>query len=574
MAQAGILQSLPALHLTQLDVALDWRCNASVEAVGALSRLRHLTLRGSELPKAGDSPAGALNALAPMARLQHLTWLQIGPVLTADLQQLPPQLQQLHVAVSLQNDPQQLLQLARWLPQHASILCTLELQQGPDSGCFSYSSPLWGLAVNELLAAVQAAAVAVPAAATKVGWIRASQAPTAGTAAAGPALQHRSSSQWQLQAMSFGPHLPGLALAHLPVDSLTRPECCIDWASATDVSALCRLTGLHELHADLGGCFGRYRPAGQANSVLVQLSALQQLTQLHFGACERQQLQRLRLPGLQQLHVEIAAAANTQLLRLGHLTSLQSLSLVERMNMEVQHGDQLPFGLRELMLDLCCGDNVEHAVQRLEHLNHLEKLCLNIRGPTAAASAAALAESLIKLTCIGSLQGVEFSYQSYVDEEAALLATLASAWTALPLKSLHLKSGSRSIPVAAVQQVSALQGLTRLQLPKLSMDGAFGMTPAHLALMLSPLTALRKLQLSTCGEEEAEMVGAYNAREDVASMLRAVGCMRKLQNLDMFVPVKLWHTDVVWLEGMLEELLTSSLAKYCHLHMDLAHILA
>jgi hypothetical protein len=57
----------------------------------------------------------------------------------AQLQLLPPKLQQLHVAVNLCSNSQQLLQLAGWLQQHAGIVTALELHGGPDK----WRDPVW-----------------------------------------------------------------------------------------------------------------------------------------------------------------------------------------------------------------------------------------------------------------------------------------------------------------------------------------------------------------------------------------------------------------------------------------------
>jgi predicted TIM-barrel fold metal-dependent hydrolase len=128
-----LLQQLPAAHLTKLCVDVDFSSSASLQAVAGLTDLQHLEL--VNVAEAAATTAAAVipdDVLAPLAAgLQQLTQLHVGPVRPAQLQWLPPKLQQLHVTVELCNKPQQLLQLASWLQQHASVVASLELQGGP-----------------------------------------------------------------------------------------------------------------------------------------------------------------------------------------------------------------------------------------------------------------------------------------------------------------------------------------------------------------------------------------------------------------------------------------------------------
>jgi hypothetical protein len=118
-----ILQQLPVLHLMQLCVDVNASSIASIQAVAALSSLRCLQLQ--------CTAAASDDVLYPLAAgLQQLTQLKIGPVTPAQLQHLPPKLQQLHVTVRLGHDPQQLQKLACWLQQHFSIVTSLHLLEG------------------------------------------------------------------------------------------------------------------------------------------------------------------------------------------------------------------------------------------------------------------------------------------------------------------------------------------------------------------------------------------------------------------------------------------------------------
>ncbi|KAF6254830.1 hypothetical protein COO60DRAFT_282890 [Scenedesmus sp. NREL 46B-D3] len=100
-------QVLPAAQLTQLSAEVDFSSSASSQAVAALTSLRHLELANTAAATA--TPADALMPLA--AGLQQLTQLRIGPVGPAQLRQLPPKLQQLHITVDLRYSSQQLMRL-------------------------------------------------------------------------------------------------------------------------------------------------------------------------------------------------------------------------------------------------------------------------------------------------------------------------------------------------------------------------------------------------------------------------------------------------------------------------------
>jgi hypothetical protein len=101
-ASPNLLQQLPTEHLTQLQAEVDLSCSDSMQAVAALSRLKHLTLEG-EAYNLRHVAAEADEALAVLAAgLQQLTQLQIKSVRPVQLQHLPRKLQQLHVVIDLQ----------------------------------------------------------------------------------------------------------------------------------------------------------------------------------------------------------------------------------------------------------------------------------------------------------------------------------------------------------------------------------------------------------------------------------------------------------------------------------------
>uniref|UniRef100_A0A383WIA1 Uncharacterized protein n=1 Tax=Tetradesmus obliquus TaxID=3088 RepID=A0A383WIA1_TETOB len=98
-AGPGLLQQLPAAHLTQLKTRTLFNCAASFEAVARLTSLRELRLTKYDYTTSDDAsvPAEGLQRFA--AGLRQLTQLQMRTVTPAQLQLLPPQLQQLHAGV-------------------------------------------------------------------------------------------------------------------------------------------------------------------------------------------------------------------------------------------------------------------------------------------------------------------------------------------------------------------------------------------------------------------------------------------------------------------------------------------
>jgi hypothetical protein len=295
-----------------------------MQAVAALSRLQHLNLKGLAVRSSVDkyTPAYADNAFAPLAKgLQPLTELHIDPVWPAQLLQLPPKLQQLHITLrgySVQ-DVQQLLE---WLPSHTSILSGLQLDDWPGYYALDDELEEWAAALSTLATAFAAASAAAAAA-------------TAESAAA--------DGSWRLASLSvLGVTRAASAaplLRSLPADSLTYLACDVVLTRNADVNALCSLTALRHLRLQdrhLGGDEedeededGHYHPrAGCMHMVLAPLSALQQLTRLELSAASSLQLQQLQLPRLQHLVVDYLKQYGPGFPQLlGDLTSLAVLDL-------------------------------------------------------------------------------------------------------------------------------------------------------------------------------------------------------------------------------------------------------
>uniref|UniRef100_A0A383W1I5 F-box domain-containing protein n=1 Tax=Tetradesmus obliquus TaxID=3088 RepID=A0A383W1I5_TETOB len=227
-----VLHQLPALHPTQLIADVNANSSVSIQAIAALSNLQRLQLQCT----AADD-ADVFHPLA--AGFQQQTHMKIGPVTPAQLQLLPPKLQQLHVTMRLLHNPHQLLQLAPWLQQHASIVKSLHFMEGND---FVNQYRGWRLATAALVAALQAASPQRAAAA-------------AAAVAGNPAAAEPFASSWQLQSCTLGVYEAvrgGEAplLQYLPATSLQHLACALDWRSAAQIAALGQLTALRTLSVE------------------------------------------------------------------------------------------------------------------------------------------------------------------------------------------------------------------------------------------------------------------------------------------------------------------------------------
>jgi hypothetical protein len=313
-ASRQFLQQLPAAHLTELHVEVDFRCRSSMQALTALSRLRRLSLEGTKWDNIEHSSPNCQSLVPLTAALQQLTELRINAVTPDALQLLPPQLQQLHIIGGVENgySPQTVLQLAEWVGRRGSLLRSLQFN------CeYAHTTRQEDVeAAFAALAAAFAAAAAVSA------------------PAAGPGLQLASLSvQCQADSTEIVPVAP--LLMALPASSLTHLDINIRWASEADVAALCSLTGLRSLQLQgRNNCWYQRAEgvdlsvAGQSDSVLAQLSVLQQLTRLELQSVRRVQLQQLQLPRLQHLDVTVADSPTVEpLLALGDMTGLTALAV-------------------------------------------------------------------------------------------------------------------------------------------------------------------------------------------------------------------------------------------------------
>ncbi|KAF6254816.1 hypothetical protein COO60DRAFT_282268 [Scenedesmus sp. NREL 46B-D3] len=141
-AEPRLLQHLPAAHLTRLDARIQLSCRMSVRAVADLTSLRQLRLvtfsDRNTIGAASPRLSLAHDALAPLAAgLQQLTDLRIGKVQPAHLQHLPPRLQELRAAVTV--DWGSTADLAALCKPELTALRSLNIGQDKASGCGQHS---------------------------------------------------------------------------------------------------------------------------------------------------------------------------------------------------------------------------------------------------------------------------------------------------------------------------------------------------------------------------------------------------------------------------------------------------
>jgi hypothetical protein len=226
-ASAAVLQQLLPEHLTRLSVEVQQNNSANMQAVAALSRLHTLHLR-----TLADSLSARADVLKPLTCLQQLRQLQVGHVEPRRLwclQPLLPQLQQLQIAVRIGENAVALPYLTKWLQHNAKAVSSIEIADGP---------PVDHGRANELVAALEAAAPALPPTAVL----------TAGTAAARTAAPAAAATVPGLQSFVSRGRFPEPVLAPLlqvlPAASLTQLQCRFSWPDSAQVNALCRLTQL------------------------------------------------------------------------------------------------------------------------------------------------------------------------------------------------------------------------------------------------------------------------------------------------------------------------------------------
>jgi hypothetical protein len=510
-----------------------------LQAVAGLTSLRHLELCNTA--QAAATTAAAIipdDVLAPLAAgLQQLTQLLLKPVRPAQLQWLPPKLQQLHVTVELCNQPQQLLQLASWLQQHVSMVKSLELQ-GAHSARLE---PGWGAAFQALADAFQAA--------TEAG---AAPPPAAAAAAAADvaatAVPVAEAAPLQLQSLLCN-SLAAPVPQHLPVSTLTELACQLDWSRTAHVSTVCSLTNLQKLDILSAQGFTSW----QADNVLAPLSALQQLTNLQLDYVRRRQLEHLRMLQLLELTMRIEMQHNGDVvqLQMGHLTGLSKLAMSD-WAATMQLEDQLPLGLKELEL----------------------KVVLGVGGGNRCS-----VQPLLQLSSVSSLKEFHLACDMHTTvpvpvDPAGTLGLLAR----LSLKSLAWTDAD--IHVDALLPLSHLQGLTSLELTThMQCCGQDSAAPGQLAATLQPLTELRRLHLyvygrvsafgeASNGPEHCSSNGGHvtvfcDDMEDVAALLRCVGGLHKVEELRVTFVVWLQGPGVQKVQAMLQQLLPSYMLPFC-----------
>jgi hypothetical protein len=579
-----LLQQLPAAHLTKFCADVDFSSSASLQAIAGLTGLQHLELCNAAVAAAPTAAAIIPDdVLAPLAAgLQQLTQLHLKPVHPAQVQWLPRKLQQLHVTVEVCNEPQQLLQLAAWLQQHANKVRRLELQGGPSSR----DAPGWDAAVEALTKAFQPAVEAGPA------------PPPAAAADADAGVQDAT-----VAAVTHAPSLQLQALLcrrvaapvpeHLPVSALTELECQINWGRTAQVGTLCSLTSLQKLGIQSAEGYTSWQP----DSVLHPLSALQRLTSLKLDWLKRQQLQHLQMPQLLELivNMEPQEQENAVQLQVGHLTRLCKLRLSDYAA-SLQPVDQFPPNVQELELTVVAHSIADATaaasdkgcgLQSLLQLSQLQKLQLQLHGlQEACGLPEAYQIAMRQLSSLTSLPELHLTCKwPTVEAMRVDVAAVPGCLSGLPLKSISWTS--RDMAPAVLQSLRHLQGLTSLEVDTLSQNVGFHSetTPGGVAAILRPLTELRRLHLRMYSRKYAASVGSplweactssgshtiewersslhQDDVQGVAALLRCVGGLSKVEEVRVVFLVRLHELDVQQLQAMLQQLLPSYMLPFC-----------
>jgi hypothetical protein len=185
----------------------------------------------------------------------------------------------------------------RWLPKHAGLLQSLELQLEDHSDIRAYDggTAKWSAAVEEVAEALKLCAR--------------------------QRLQNVT-----LQSLTLSGCPPGPLLLHLPAEHLTRLCAAVDFSSADSARHVARLTELRILDMSGGEPY-----KDSSDGALAPLCRLQHLTELHIGCTYTRQLKVP--PALQQLHMTIDINCHSgQLVELAswlqqHGSVVRSLSL-------------------------------------------------------------------------------------------------------------------------------------------------------------------------------------------------------------------------------------------------------
>jgi hypothetical protein len=546
----SVLQALPAAQVAHLKVQVPCYDALSLTAVAALTSLRSLQL--TFLPASRGSSnmihellAAQQAALQPLAAgLQQLTELHIGPVFAGQLQHLPPKLQQLHVTVSLEGQLQQLLQLARWIQQHGSIVSSLQLVDFVHVYAFS-SLPEqdWNSEMNYLGAALEAAAAPAASTATAAAadGFSANSVPCR-------SLPLESLSLWDFCCPIYTV-TPAL-LQRLPAHSLTHLDLRFERNSPVERAVLCRLTALRSLKfKDLPDHHGPRAVFGDSSSALAPLTALQQLTELQLPCVHRSQLAALHLPQLQQLRVDLTVNDKSHQLQICHMTALQKLHILDNSTHGLADGDQLPPSL----LDVSWNSNGGCSVQPLLALTRLQMLWLSFEGQAPAAS------ELAQLSSLRSLQWLGLWYWNAPAQVTAALA--AEAWPVLSLVMLNIHAPIAP-PPALLEHLSVLQRLNHL----LCKGRHMGATPGQLAALLRQLPSLQSVELQEHLNSTYKSPACCNEDciEGVQELLQAVSSLQDLSFVHVDVAVGLTADEAQQVMGQLPQLL-GALAGCCRI---------
>jgi hypothetical protein len=248
-ASSALLQALSAAQLTQLslDVEFDLSSYSSshqhsthtsssnnssrgphpvLQELTALTALRCLRITGKGPTAAADEND---QVLALLASLQQLTHLSIGLTRPEQLPQLPPKLQQLHIAVDLGCHTHRVVELAQWLKQHRSRVVSLQL-----GGLGGPHAAGWAAAISAVgETSLAQNFMSLPT------FERMLQLEHGGT------TEHSLQQVDAMKAEIGAPWAPILQRLHPSV--VKHLVCPVDFCKTAQTQALCALTGLQSL---------------------------------------------------------------------------------------------------------------------------------------------------------------------------------------------------------------------------------------------------------------------------------------------------------------------------------------
>jgi hypothetical protein len=158
-------------------------------------------------------------------------------------------------------------------------------------------------------------------------------------------------------------------------------------------------------------------------------------------------------------------------------------------------------------------------------------------------------------------------------EEAA-----ATVWPVLPVVGLRLANVELKSP-ALLRHLQQLRGLTELTLGLNEYGVQAHVTFSEVAGMVRQLPALQHLSLQRLrfkatvdAREKGRPRGMYHNAAGVEELLEAIGCLRQLNSLYVFIRLMLLQAAAQKVTGKLPQLVGRLLAPWCTVEANLLRI--